>query len=329
MDKEQLEIQSLGLYAIFRVSFTITLSWRKLFTQITIATIFPLSLLFLGHAQISEFLFAGIVHNEEVLHYTQEGSSKYANILDTLWSEQIVFWLFKALYFILFLVLSLLSTSAVVYTVACIYTTKETTFGEVMRVVPKVWKRVMVTFAWSFIIVLVYNLAAFSILVSWLGSNISPITTRPAIWGSFFVIYMMGFVYISIIWHLASVVSVLEEDCGIEAMMKSMALVKGKMAISVAVFMFLNLCFMLIQLAFQRFVVLGESFWGRIGCGILCFFLLSGFTLLGLTIQTLIYLVCKLYHHEIVNKSYLANHLEVYLGDYAPLRSKDVQFEQV
>ncbi|KAK6150736.1 hypothetical protein DH2020_015668 [Rehmannia glutinosa] len=185
--------------------------------------------------------------------------------MDTLWSEKIAFLLFEAVYFLFFLVLSSVSTSTVVYTIARIYTTNEITFAEVMNVVPKVWKRVLVTLTWSFIIVLVYNMISFSILVPWLEFNIGPSTsTGPTIWGLLFAIYMMGFVCISIIWHLASVVSVLEEDYGIEAMMKSMALVKGKM----------------------------------------------------------------LDHQEIIDKSYIGDHLEVYIGDYDPLRSKDVKLEQ-
>ncbi|GAU34592.1 hypothetical protein TSUD_15070 [Trifolium subterraneum] len=33
------------------------------------------------------------------------------------------------------------------------------------------------------------------------------------------------------------------------------------------------------------------------------------------------------YHHENIDKSALADHLEVYLGEYVPLTAKDVQLE--
>ncbi|KAL7102025.1 hypothetical protein ACP275_08G093700 [Erythranthe tilingii] len=301
--EEETRIQFLG---IFRESFNITLFCRnKLFGQITIATIFPLSLIFLLHAQFSQFL---------------------ENLIS---SEKIGFSLIKIAYFIFFIAFSMVSTSAVVYAVACNYTRKEITFVEVVSVVPKVWKRVTVTLIWSFILVLVYNIIAFSVLLPWLAS-VNPITTKPVVLGSLFAIYVMGFVYISIVCHLASVVSVLEEDCGIEAMIKGKAMVKGKTVISFAVFLVMTSCFVLIDMVFQRFVVHGESFWSEIGCGIICFFLLSGFTLLGLVVQTLVYMVCKLNHREIIDEScLLANHVEVYLGDYASLRSKDVQLEQV
>ncbi|KAL8045101.1 hypothetical protein ABFX02_08G090600 [Erythranthe guttata] len=305
--EEEIRIQFLGFYGIFRESFTIAFFCRnKLFGQITIATIFPLSLIFLLRAQFFEFM-------ETLIS-----------------SEKIGFSLIKIAYFIFFIALSMLSTCVVVYAVACSYTKKaDITFVEVISVVPKVWKRVTVTLIWSFIVVLVYNMIAFSILLPWLAS-LNPSMTKPVVLGTVFAIYMMGFVYISIVCHLASVVSVLEEDCGIEAMIKGKALVKGKTVISFTVFFFMSSCFVLIEMVFQRFVVHGESFWSEIGYGIICFFLLSGFTLLGLVVQTLVYMVCKLNHREIIDEScLLANHLEVYLGDYVSLRSKDVQLEQV
>ncbi|KAF9682697.1 hypothetical protein SADUNF_Sadunf05G0135600 [Salix dunnii] len=40
----------------------------------------------------------------------------------------------------LFLIFSLLSTAAVVYTIACIYTDREVSFNKVMSGVPRVWK---------------------------------------------------------------------------------------------------------------------------------------------------------------------------------------------
>lgn len=298
---------SLNFYSILIESFTIIFSWKKIFTQITIATIVPLSLLSLSHAQLSEFFFSNILHNSFKVTW------------DSFMWEEMAFCLFHIVYLIFFLVLSLISTTAVVYAVSRIYTTKDVCFVEVLGVVPKVWRRVMVTFWWSLMLVVVYNVASLSLLVPFSGSSD---TARIAISGPIFAIYIIGFVYISIIWHLASVVSVLEEDCGVEAMIKSKAMVKGKMVISVAViFLFLNLSFMLIQVVYKRFVVDGDLFWCRILWGFGCFLILSWFTLLGLVTQTIVYFICKSYGYEMTQKSYLGNHHKVYLGDYAPLRS--------
>ncbi|CAK9144217.1 unnamed protein product [Ilex paraguariensis] len=327
MDKEQGEIQFIGFFGIFKESFDIISSWRKIFTHITLAIVLPLSFIFLAHIIVSELLFAKIIHNEETLDNTRPGTPKYAKLSDVISSEWTGFWLFKIAYFIFFLILSLLSTSAVVYTIACIYTAKEITFEKVMSVVPKVWKRLMVTFIWNFIIVFAYNIAALAVLIAW-NVLIVPSIIGITVLIITLIIYLMGFVYISIIWHLASVISVLEDVYGIQAMIKSKGLIKGKVGVAIAIFLLINLCFIAIQLAFEWYVVLGNSLGTRIGYGILFWLVLSMLILFGLIIQTVVYFVCKSYHHENIDKSSLADHLEVFLGDYVPLKSKDVQLEQ-
>ncbi|KAE8077034.1 hypothetical protein FH972_015640 [Carpinus fangiana] len=59
----------------------------------------------------------------------------------------------------------------------------------------------------------------------------------------------------------------------------------------------------------------------RVAYEIVCLLLYSKLILFGLVIQTVIYLVCKSYYHEIIDKSVLSDHLEVYGGDYVPLKS--------
>ncbi|KAL1556979.1 hypothetical protein AAHA92_12524 [Salvia divinorum] len=303
---EQLITHPLNFYGILIESVSIIFSWKKIFAEITVATIFPLSLLSLCHAHISELLLSIILHNQN----PSLNNPNYAFL-----SEETAFRLFNAAYIIFFLALSLVSTSAVVDAVARVYTANELRFSEVMGVVLKVWKRVMATFLWSWILVITYNMAASALIFPWISDGIIA-----------FGVYAIGFVYISIVWHLASVVSVLEEDCGTDAMIKSCGLVRGRMVISGAVFFFLNLCFVWIEVVFQRYVVVGEMVWRRIGCGILCLLVLCGFTLLGLVAQTVVYFVCKLYHGEIIiiPNSNDPNHHKVDFGDYAPFRSNEL-----
>ncbi|KAK4387356.1 hypothetical protein Sango_2342200 [Sesamum angolense] len=51
------------------------------------------------------------------------------------------------------------------------------------------------------------------------------------------------------------------------------------------------------------------------------------FLMLNLSL-TVIYFVCKSYHHENIDKSALSDHLEVYVGDYVPLKGKDIQLKE-
>ncbi|KAJ0932170.1 hypothetical protein HanPSC8_Chr04g0170561 [Helianthus annuus] len=187
----------------------------------------------------------------------------------------------------------------------------------------------MVTFLCMFAAFFVYNFFAASIIVICFvilpNSVVSAIILYVVL-----IVYLMGFVYMTVIWQLASVVPVLESSYGIKAMTKSMDLIKGNRVVAVAIFFLLNLSLGLIQFLFSLMVVHGSSYqaWKRVGFGVLCFVLLLALFLFGLVIQTILYLVCKSYHHENIDKGDLSNHLESYLGEYEPLNGKEVQLEQ-
>lgn len=332
MDREPEELQFLGFFGIYHEAYNIIASWRKIFSQIALAFILPLSFIYLAQIEISNLLFSEIDHDEHSLHRTRSGSPMNNRIQDRLTSEWTAFWIFKVMYHICLLVLSLLSTSAVVYTIACAYTTKEITFRKVISVVPTVWKRLMITFLWTFLIMFLYNfvmlLIEILLLVTVGLSNDVAFYIHSVI---VLIIWAIGFVYISVIWHLASVVSVLEESYGYKAFSKSKALIKGKMWIASVIFITLQISFIIVLVAFENLVAHGGiGVMGKVILGIFCFSLLSILIHFALVIQTVVYFVCKSYHHENIDKSCLAEHLEAYnLGDYAPLiRDKDIQLEQ-
>lgn len=326
MDREQEDMQFLGLFGIYREGYKIIISCRKIISQITLALILPLSFIYLAHIEISTRLFRHIRYTEFQLHRYNHDSQRYKRLSDVLSSEWTEYLLFKVAYFTVLLVFSLLSTAAVVYTIACIYTARDLTFKKVMSVVPKVWKRLMVTFLIIFAAFFVYNFISIFILISFLfiGGQAAPYLFIIGL-----IIYIIGFVYMTILWQLASVVTVLEDSYGVKAMMKSKNLIKGNMWVALIIFFKLNFALFGTQILFQIFVVHGYSvdLWKKILLGILCFLLLVKLILFGLVTQTIIYFVCKSYHHENIDKSSLSDHLEVYLGEYEPLKSKDVEME--
>ncbi|XP_030936372.1 uncharacterized protein LOC115961541 [Quercus lobata] len=335
MDREQEEMQFLGLFGIYKEAYKIMYSWRRLLGQISLVLILPLSVIFLVHMEVSEVLSSRIHHNTIVLEDTRAGSPTYNKVSDVLSSELATLWLFRVAYFIIFLILSLLSTSAVVYTIACIYTGREVDFKKVMSVVPKVWKRLMATFLCSNLFFFVYNFLAFFIFaiviifviyILGFGSTKAFIAISIVFW----ILYLVGFVYMNIVWQLASVVTVLEDTFGFGAMNKSKALIRGKMGVATLVFLKLIISLATIQGLFWKLVVHGVSLGivSRVGYGVLCLLLLFILFLFGLVVQTVLYFVCKSYHHENIDKSALSDHLEVYLGEYVPLKAKDVQLEQ-
>ncbi|XP_058189425.1 uncharacterized protein LOC131307015 [Rhododendron vialii] len=336
MDREQEDMQFLGLFGIYLESFKIIFNFRRTFSKITLALILPLSLIFLAHIEVSEFILSKIIRTEHYRYRVREGTYRYAKLSDRLSSERAAFWLVNFAYFTFFLVFSLLSTSAVVYTVASIYTGRDVTFRKVMSVVPKVWKRLMVTFLCAFLAFFLYNVVAGLTIIVLLFIIIlsfpTEYTDKIVLFFSFviMILYAVGFVYMTLVWQLASVVSVLEDIKGFKAMIKSRNLIKGKMWIAMVIFFKLNLAMMGIQILFKSVVAERGTFGiaGRLGFGFLCVLMLFKVFLFGLVIQTVIYFVCKSYHHENIDKSSLSDHLEVYLGEYVPLKAKDVQLEQ-
>ncbi|XP_022753577.1 uncharacterized protein LOC111301838 [Durio zibethinus] len=329
MDREQEEMQFLGFFGIYMESFKVIFAWRKIFSKITLSLILPLSFIYLVQMEVSSLFFRKIIHNEIELDHTRSGTPKYEKLSDLISDEWAYFWLFRAAYFTLFFIFSLLSTAAVVYTIACIYTVRELTFKKVMSVVPKVWKRLMVTFLCTFVAMVVYHVVAFVVFFIW-ATSIGARDMGIAVFVVLTILYIIGFLYLTVIWHLASIVSVLEEAYGFQAMVKSKNLIKGKLLVATVIFLKLNITQQIIQYAFQRLVVHGSTMGmaSRVVYAIICFLLLSKLFLFGLVIQTVIYFVCKSYHHENIDKSALADHLEVYLGEYVPLKAKDVQLEQ-
>ncbi|KAJ8762945.1 hypothetical protein K2173_023074 [Erythroxylum novogranatense] len=328
MDREQEEMQFLGLFGTYTESFKIIFTWRKIFGQITLALIFPLTLIFLAQMEISDILFSKIMRNEIQLEHTRAGTARYEKLSDMISSEMAYLWLFKFAYLIILFVLSLLSTAAVVYTIACIYTGRDVTFKKVISVVPGVWKRLMITFLSIFFCFLAYNFVAVVVLILW-AVLIGPTKSGISVFYILLLFYSVVLVYMAIVWQLASVVSVLEDACGFKAMIKSRALIKGKMWMATVVFLKLSLSSAAIRIIFQKLVVRGGSLGmvNRVSFGIICFLLIIKLFLFQLVIQTVIYFICKSYHHENIDKSALSDHLEVYMGEYVPLKSKDVQLE--
>ncbi|XP_051126829.1 uncharacterized protein LOC127248509 [Andrographis paniculata] len=332
MDREQEEMQFLGFFGILKESWKILTTWPKIFSQITLSLIVPLASIYLAHIQISHLLFSHILLNQDALDRTPPGSKARRRISDVLSTELLTFALFKAAYLVFFAVLALISTAAAVYTIACIYTAREVSLRRVITVVPKVWRRLLATFAWNFLIVFAYNVVSFLLLAAAAFALFAaPAAAAAAFLAVFAALYLAGLFYISLIWQLASVVSVLEERYGLAAMAKSRALIRGKMGISFAVFFVLGLCFVGIQVAFEVLVVVGggggRGVAARVGYGILLVVAMAAVMAVGLVVQTVVYFVCKSYHHENIDKSSLADHLGGYLGEYVPLKSKDVQLE--
>ncbi|KAL3721441.1 hypothetical protein ACJRO7_033870 [Eucalyptus globulus] len=322
MDRHQNELQFLGSLGVYRGTSEIIVKSRKIFVRITLSLILPLCIILLAHSLVSQLLFYKILTDEITPYDTRKRGPEYRDLSRMLEKEWVAFSLVRLSYFVLVFIFSLLSTAAVVYTVASVYAAKQITFKKIMSVVPRVWNRLLVTFFWCFALFFVYNAVAVGLLIVWL-ITVRQFSVGPALGialaAILLILSVVGLVYITMIWQMASVISVLEDAYGMKAMLKSKGLIKGKMGLSVWCFLGVLVCSVLVQALFESLVVLDLVPNGvRIGVGLVCLLLLSMLVLFDLVLQTVIYFVCKSYHHENIDGSFLSDHLEGCLGDWPP-----------
>ncbi|KAI3689418.1 hypothetical protein L2E82_47374 [Cichorium intybus] len=328
MDATQEEMKFIGILGIFSKSFKTILTWKKIFTQITLTLILPLTIIFIAHTEISRRFFNKIEEDpyQMFVNAYEYYRSYISEVSPTDW---LYYSLFKIVSIIIFTFFSLLSTTAVVYTIASVYTGGDVTYRKVMKVVPKVWKRLTVSFLCMFLTFFAYNLMASVVFFLW------SVTLREFV-VSFFVIfpliilYIFGFLYLAIIWQLASVISVLESCYGLKAMIKGMDLMKGKQRVALMVsFLLYGLLAGVVFMYLALIVFDGAELspvW-KVAVGILCCVLLVITFLLIMVIQTMLYLVCKSYHRETIDKVSLSTYLGAYLSDSQPafMVGEDIQ----
>lgn len=333
MDTEPEELRFLNIFGILRESFKVLLSHTKLFIALTLTLIIPLCVVGLGHTLITEPIARRIQWDQLLANSQAVTPAQEEKIDEDLNKQEIKLFIFFAIYLFSLLAFSLLSTSAIVYSVACIYSEKITSYKKVLSVVPRVWKRLIVTFLWALLMVFSYVvaffLAFFLVSIVYVAIFSGAVAIKVFSWAGT-VVLLSGIIYINCVWHLGSVITVLEESYGLGAMRKSLRLIKGKQMVAFCLFLMYFVLTFLIGLAFAIWVVHGRYFavsggW-RVVLGIALILVLSLVDLLGFLVQTVFYFACKAHHHESIDRLQLSEHLGAYLGEYAPLRGS-IQLE--
>lgn len=302
MEKHNELKASLGFFGVLKKTFELIFSNKKIFSQITFALIVPLSLIFQANILVTQLLSSKMFGNNDNMHPTFD-IFQYSNLnLSELNSfKGVVFWaLIKFSYFFFTLIFSFLCTSTVAFIVSCIYTGKDINVKKAFSIIPKVWKQVLFTLLISLFIAFFYDVVFGSLLVLTLGFLLN----GPAIIAAVVVLilFFAGSLYITITWHLAIVVSVLEENVyGIKAITKSRFLLKGKIGLAMGMLVISGVCSAVIDAIFQKFALrelLIQNVGIRVGIGVFCFLLESLLILFDLVVQTVVYYVCKSYHAD-------------------------------
>ncbi|GAB2281256.1 hypothetical protein Dimus_015861 [Dionaea muscipula] len=317
MDLQAEELQFLSLRDLIRESVSIPRLSTRTFSLITLTLVFPLSFAILAHSLFTHPILARLQDPDLPL---RSQSHQWTLLL-----------LVQFLYLLFLFTFSLLSTAAVVFTVASLYSSKPVSFSNTLSAIPSVFRRLFLTFLWISLLMLLYNLAFFLLLVL-IVLAVDTDSTYLLLLSLLlaFSLFLFVHVYITALWHLASVVSVLEPVYGLAAMRKSYDLLKGKVLMAgTFVFGYLSICGV-INGVFGAIVVHGDdgghSLLVRIFVGGFLVNVLVIVNLVGLLVQSVFYYVCKSFHHQDIDKTALHDHLGGYLGEYVPLKSS-IQME--
>ncbi|KAJ1387323.1 hypothetical protein SESBI_40063 [Sesbania bispinosa] len=318
MDLAPEELQFLSIPDIVRESISIPKRSPKTFYLITLTLIFPLSFAILAHSLFTHPLIAQL---QSPFQDPSQTSHEWTLLL-----------VIQFCYLIFLFAFSLLSTAALVFTVASLYTSKAVSFSSTISAIPKVFKRLFITFLWVTLLMFIYN---FAFVLSLVLLVIAVDTDNSFLFFFSMIVILLLFlvvhVYITALWHLASVVSVLEPVYGFAAMKKSYELLKGRVKYAaVLVSGYLIICGV-ISGVFSVVVVHGGDVYGvfsRIVVGGFLVGVLVIVNLVGLLVQSVFYYVCKSYHHQGIDKTALHDHLGGYLGEYVPLKSS-IQMENL
>ncbi|CAN0855070.1 hypothetical protein LINGRAHAP2_LOCUS6109 [Linum grandiflorum] len=324
MDRPPEELQSLSVPEILMQSISIPKQSPKTFYLITLTLIFPLSFAILAHSLFTHPIIAQLENTPDPDDDSDPTVARYE------WTLLI----FQFWYSIFLFAFSLLSTAAVVFTVASLYTAKPVSFSSTAAAIPRLFKRLFVTFVFVALLMFLYNAVFLIVLVVFVividTSEQSPGAILSALL-LVFAVFLAVHVYITALWHLASVVSVLEPVYGFAAMKKSYELLKGKTgAAFVMVFGYLIICGV-VNTVFGSIVVHGGLDYGlatRFVVGGSLVGVLVVMNLVGLLVQSVYYYVCKSYHNQGIDKMALHDQLGEYLGEYVPLKS-NIQLENL
>lgn len=222
----------------------------------------------------------------------------------------------------------LLSTSAISFTIACLYVSKPVSFLSVLLAIPRIVLRVFITSLCAIFLKTVNYVASYfiskciihtddtvptatDVLLMIIDLKESKDVLRWILSIIFCFVYFAVNGYLTALWHLASVISVTEANVyGISALKKSRELLRQKTGTAlVIVFCYfadvsiieLNVFLIMVYLPMCRVV------WVLL---ILVYLiLLTGGNFIALFVQNAFYYGCKSHHNQVTDKKVLSDHL--------------------
>ncbi|XP_021910538.1 uncharacterized protein LOC110824267 [Carica papaya] len=146
----------------------------------------------------------------------------------------------SAMCFPFFITLSLLSKAAVVYSVDCTYSRKKVNLNKFFVIVGKIWKRLVSTYL-LVCMVIVSCLTSFCVLLILVCSTVSVMGFPPDL--NFYAAILMELVFsvvfanAIIICNTGIVICVLEDVSGLQALFRSVVLIRGQTQVGLLIFL--------------------------------------------------------------------------------------------
>ncbi|MCL7047306.1 hypothetical protein MKW94_000343 [Papaver nudicaule] len=293
------DLKFFNIYQIIKEAVRIPAKSSPLkFSLITLTFILPLSLI-----QLMFEIHTSILYDAFETYFSGHDSSpSYKQFIRTYSIQEFFYIAFLFLFF-------LLSTSAIVFTVASLYASKAVSFIPTLFAIPRIFKNLTMTFFYALLLMMM-NYLAYNIPNSVLASEN---TNKALLWGFFFISTIINFVLsncIIAVWHLASVISVLEPNVhGLAAMKKSKQLLRGRAEIAWDLAYLYLMTTLIVEIMFKLAVRSHLHFMVRLLLGLLGLFMMVAVNLTGLLVQTVFFFACKSHHNQVVDRKVLYDHL--------------------
>ncbi|GLJ18398.1 hypothetical protein SUGI_0325950 [Cryptomeria japonica] len=290
---------------IARESAAIFLQHLPFFVSIAVLLVSPISAaLILSRAFLPHsYIVTGFgLQIREFVNSAGFPNSRYTHLICSKLSQTIICFV---LCFPIVVTSSLLARAAVAQTVAWIYAGDKPSWERLIEVLPRLWKRLVLTYIWAGVmvtganaVILVLVLGVFKV-VSVFGFH-SRLEIGAALGGG--IVYSIVFAHAMIVCNLATIVCVLEEyNYGIQAVWKALFLIRGRTRIALALAIIVNLSWAFVESLFLHRVMRGRSSVTNMALeGSLLVFMYSIVTVIYDAMSTVFYYTCKSAHLELV-----------------------------
>lgn len=219
--------------------------------------------------------------------------------------------IYNFIYLVFFLIFYLLSTTAMIFTIASHYVSKPISCVFILFAIPGLSKRILITFLYALPLMIGAYVANFAFF--YLVDIIPKLNNVTAImFATIYIIFVTGVdVYIIAFWNLANVISALEPNVhGLSAMKRSKQLLQGKTLVSIFLVLVYLLATSVILFIAGLIMVTNIHIIVRILLFAFCVIIMAGVNFVALIGQSILYYACKSYHNQVIAKEVLYAHLD-------------------